>query len=360
MIRVRDLSVHFPGFSLESINLDVKERDFFALIGPTGSGKSVLLEAIMGLIPMDRGAIFLNDREITKTPPERRGIGIVYQDFALFPHLNVRKNILYGVRYHAIPGKEAEDRFQALVETMNLSHLLNRHPLTLSGGEKQRVALCRALILNPGVLLLDEPLSALDPLLQDEIKNLLKSLHQKLGTTFIMVSHDFSDVLFLANRGAIIHRGRIEQTGAIQELFERPGSPFVAQFVGMKNVYSITGVNGRRVSLGGLDVHLERSVPGHCHLAVRPEEILCIDGGMPDHFSNDLSDHLPDHTQDFSNRFSGTVHRLVNRGFYFDVFIRVNGVEFMAQWTRRQVIKKGLEIGAPTWIAIPERSVHTF
>ena len=356
MIRVKDLSIHFPGFSLESVNLDVKDKDFFALIGPTGSGKSVLLEAIMGLIPMDRGAIFLNDREITKKPPEQRGIGIVYQDFALFPHLNVRKNILYGIRYHAIASKEAEDRFQALVETMNLSHLLNRHPLTLSGGEKQRVALCRSLILNPRVLLLDESLSALDPLLQDEIKNLLKSLHQKLGTTFIMVSHDFSDVLFLANRGAIIHRGKIEQTGTIQELFEQPGSPFVAQFVGMKNVFPITSTNGRRVSLGGLDVHLERVVQGHSHLAVRPEEILCLDEGCPDH----LSSHSPVHSQDPSNQFSGTIHRLVNRGFYFDVFIQINGIEFMAQWTRRQVVKKRLKSGDATWIAIPEKSVHIF
>ncbi|ACN16333.1 CysA [Desulforapulum autotrophicum HRM2] len=344
MIRVSDLSIRLTGFSLESVNLEVKERDFFALIGPTGSGKSLLLEAIMGLMPIDSGGVFLEEQEITKTPPEHRGLGIVYQDYALFPHLDVQKNIRYGVRYHDISKVEANARFESLVETMNLSHLLNRHPLTLSGGEKQRVALCRALILNPRVLLLDEPLSALDPVLQDDIKNLLKSLHKTLGTTFVMVSHDFSDVLFLANRGAIIHRGKIEQTGTIQELFERPGSPFAARFVGMKNVFPITGCNDSRVSLKGLEIFLDRPALGRDYLAVRPEEILCLDG--------DPGGGV--------NRFSGRVQRLVNRGFYFDVFIQVNGVEFMAQWTRRQVLEKKLKIGDITWIFIPEARVHTF
>ena len=269
----------------------------------------------------------------------------MYQDYALFPHLDVQKNIRYGIRYHAISRVEADARFESLVETMNLSHLLDRHPLTLSGGEKQRVALCRALILNPRVLLLDEPLSTLDPVLQDDIKNLLKSLHQTLGTTFVMVSHDFSDVLFLANRGAIIHRGKIEQTGTIQELFERPGSPFAAQFVGMKNVFPITGCNGRAVSIKGLEVcHDLCAVPGRGYLAVRPEEILCLDADQ----------------DGGANRFSGRVQRLVNRGFYFDVFIRVNGVELMAQWTRRQVLEKKLKKGDMIWVAIPEASVHTF
>ena len=344
MIGVRDLSIQLSGFSLESINLDVNAGDFFALIGPTGSGKSLLLEAIMGLMPIDMGGVFLRGREITKIPPERRGLGIVYQDYALFPHLNVRKNIFYGVRYHPVPRMGWAERFEFFVETMNLSHLLDRYPLTLSGGEKQRVALCRALILNPRVLLLDEPLSALDPVLQDEIKNLLKSLHQSLGTTFIMVSHDFSDVLFLANRGAIIHRGKIQQTGTIQELFEQPGSPFVAEFVGMKNLFPIIGCNGRKVSLKGIDVCLDHAVFGHCHLAVRPEEILLTDRGLGAH----------------ANRFSGTVKGLVNRGFYFDVYIQVNTVEFMAQWTRRQVLKEKLKSGDSIWIEIPRGSVHTF
>ncbi len=344
MIQVRDLSIQLAGFSLGPVNLDVGERDFFALIGPTGSGKSLLLEAIMGLMPIDSGRVFLDGQEITRTPPEQRGLGIVYQDYALFPHLNVQKNIRYGVRYHAISTVEADARFEFLVKTMNLSHLLNRHPLTLSGGEKQRVALCRALILNPRVLLLDEPLSALDPVLQDDIKNLLKSLHHTLGTTFVMVSHDFSDVLFLANRGAIIHRGKIEQTGTIQQLFEQPESPFSARFVGMKNVFPITGCNGRTVRFKGLEVCLDRPVPCRGYLAVRPEGILCLDGGQ-------------DHG---TNRFSGTVQRLVNRGFYFDVFIRINGVEFMAQWTRRQVLGKKLKNGDRIRVAIPETNLHTF
>jgi molybdate/tungstate transport system ATP-binding protein len=206
------------------------------------------------------------------------------------------------------------------------------------------VALSRALILNPGVLLLDEPLSALDPMLQDDLKNLLKSLHQELGTTFVMVSHDFSDVLFLANRGAIIHKGEIKQAGTIQELFEQPCSPFAAQFVGMKNVFSIKPCNGSSVTLNGLELQLGHSVTGHEHLALRPEEIVCDPNG----------------SASGANRFSGTIKKLVNRGFYYDVFIRVQEVEFMAQWTRREIVKNRLEPGSKTRFAIPRNSLHTF
>ncbi|MEA1969368.1 MAG: ATP-binding cassette domain-containing protein [Thermodesulfobacteriota bacterium] len=350
MICLSDLCLHLPGFSLKDINLLIEEKDFFALIGPTGSGKSLVLEAVMGLMPVDSGKIFINGTDVTGFSPESRGVGIVYQDYALFPHLNVQKNILYGVRYHNISKRDVESRFSLLIENMNLSHLLLRHPMTLSGGEKQRVALARALILNPEVLLLDEPLSALDPLLQDELKGLLKLLHKELGATFVMVSHSFSDVLFLANKGAIIHKGEIVQTGAVGELFEKPESSFAAEFVGMKNIFPIKRCDSSSVTIScdntdsyiNLDISSDRSGAGFNYMALRPEDIF-----FPEDFSG-------------CNTFEGVVTNLASREFYYDVIIQVKGVVFVAKCTRQKILKKRIEPGSKILITIPANSIHFF
>ncbi len=342
MITLCDICMELPGFSLNHIHLSIPSNDFFALLGPTGSGKSLLLEAIMGLMPITSGTISIDNQNINALPPEKRNMGIVYQDFALFPHMTVKQNILYGVRYHPLSQSGVAKRFDQLVEQMDLSRLLARYPKTLSGGEKQRTALARALILNPGILLLDEPLSALDPMLQDDLKQLLKALHQEFSTTFVMVSHNFSDVLFLADNGAIIRNGTIEQTGTIRTLFEHPNSPFTARFTGMKNIYALPAATQDLAPLFRHNGNRPRA--DHSHMALRPEAIL---------HDNPESDGT-------CCAMEGVVTRLISRGFFYDVIIRMGTVELTAQWTRHDVLIKQIRPGRRIPFFIPFGSIHTF
>jgi molybdate/tungstate transport system ATP-binding protein len=296
----------------------------------------------MGLMPITSGTISIDNKEMGTLPPEKRNMGIVYQDFALFPHMTVKQNILYGVRYHALPRAGTTKRFDQLVDQMNLARLLGRYPKTLSGGEKQRTALARALILNPGILLLDEPLSALDPMLQDDLKQLLKSLHQEFSTTFVMVSHSFSDVMFLADNGAIIRNGSIEQTGTIKNLFEKPNSPFTARFTGMKNIYTRPAAIPALAPLFRHNGNRPRSE--HSHMALRPEAILHDNPGA----------------KETCCAMEGVVTRLISRGFFYDVIIEMDTVELTAQWTRHDVLVKQIRPGRRIPFFVPFSSIHTF
>ena len=344
MIAIQDLNLILSGFRLQNINLRIHPNDFFAVIGPTGSGKSLLLEAIVGLRPIQSGRIYINNEDLTHTPPERRKLGIVYQDYALFSHLSVRKNIEFGLQYNHIQPQTGKKRFENLVETMGLGHLLHRKPGTLSGGEQQRVALARVLIIKPRAVLLDEPLSALDPTYQDEMKDLLKTLHRDWGTTFLLVSHNFADVLYLANQGAIMHEGRIEQQGATQELFEKPNSPFTAQFVGMKNFFKAT-IHNQKAVLDHLELHLDSiSENGNTYLGIRPEDILPV--------------AAENHVQ--PNVFQGNLTKVVNKGFHFEIKLDVQGTRFTALWPKRTVLDLGIEPGASLQIAFPPECLHTF
>jgi len=315
MIRVEDLNVSLLDFSLRDIHLTVEENEFFALMGPTGAGKTVLLEAIAGLVPMRGGSVFVGEREVTGLPPEKRGIGIVYQDHALFPHQTVLQNITYGLHFHQAKEAGIAKRCERLVNMLNLSHLLKRLPTYLSGGEKQRVALARALMVKPKVLLLDEPMSALDPSFKEEVRESLKDLHESSNTTFLMVTHDFSDAFFLADRAAVMNHGRIEQAGGMNELFHRPNSLFTAEFVGMKNVFPAT-FEGTRAMVGDLIIELGAPVDGFKrYLSVRPEDVVVSSE------STSTNGSAP---------FKGKIKRVVDYGFYFSISIKTGGVIFQA------------------------------
>jgi molybdate/tungstate transport system ATP-binding protein len=237
MIRIENLCVRLPDFSLEDINLHAAAGEFFVLLGPTGAGKTLLLESLAGLLPVSSGRIYLDGREVTESAPEKRGIGIVYQDSALFPHLTVRQNITFGLRYRKTNPIRSQKKFDFLIDVLRLDHLLQRTVAHLSGGEKQRVALARALVVEPALLLLDEPLSALDPNFREEIRDILKDLHFNTGVTVLMVTHDFAEARYLGQRIAVINQGRIEQIGSPEEIFRRPTTPFTARFVSMHNPY---------------------------------------------------------------------------------------------------------------------------
>lgn len=231
MIKIDNLSIHLPDFAVRDVSLSVAPGEFFILLGPTGAGKSLILEALAGLAPITQGTLHLNGTEITHLPPEKRHLAIVYQDGALFPHLTVKENIAFGLRYQNKKADNARQTVHDLMDRLGITRLKTRKPPTLSGGEKQRTALARALAVKPDVLLLDEPLSALDPATRSEISTLLKTLHRDEAMTCLMVTHDFDEARYLGQSMAVIRDGRIEQSGPVQTLFHHPETPFVARFL---------------------------------------------------------------------------------------------------------------------------------
>ncbi len=231
MITLTNLQVHFSNFALNDICLNIGANEFFTLIGPTGAGKTVLLEAVAGLAPVQNGRILIQNRDVTHLPPEKRGVSILYQDQALFPHLTVLHNITYGLRYHAVDPKRARQRVNELIELLNLSHLLKRLPINLSGGEKQRVGLARALAVDPQVLLLDEPFSALDPLVKKDMQFELLSIQRKLDKTIVFITHDINEAFKLGDRVAIMKDGEVIQVATPEEMSSKPADDYVKQFI---------------------------------------------------------------------------------------------------------------------------------
>jgi len=345
MIRIKNLNVDLEEFFLEDINISIDENQFFILMGPTGAGKTVLLEAIAGLVPVKSGRIIIGKRDVTRLPPEKRGISIVYQDYALFPHLTVLDNIIYGLHFHRVKKDEQKRRSEALIQQLNLRHLLHRYPGTLSGGELQRVALARALIIHPDVLLLDEPLSALDPAFREEIRDALNRLHRLSNITFIMVTHDFAEALSLAQQAAVINNGRIEQTGTIEEIFRCPVSRFVAEFVGMKNCIPVR-FNGTNAAVEGLEIETGREwAKEGGYIAVRPEDVVI--SRRPLHSS-------------MRNSFQGKVTCVRDRGFFYEVVVRVGDTAFTSLITKGALLDLGIQEGIMVWVSFKATAVHVF
>jgi len=342
MIRIDRLSVRLPGFSLRAVDLHVKQGEFFCLLGPTGAGKTLILESVAGIVPIAGGRIVVAGREVTGLPPERRGVGIVYQDCALFPHLTVAGNIHFGLRYHRDSLPSAKDRCRHLADRLGLTPLMNRSVTTLSGGEKQRVALVRALATAPTVLLLDEPLASLDPCFREEIRDLFRRLHRETGLTVLMVTHDFADAHSLADRVAIINDGRIEQTGTVEAVFKTPATAFVAEFVGMKNMLPAR-VIGDGLHIGKL-VFPNPGRNGYQGLAmIRPEHI---------HLQPMGGDALP------QTGLQGSIAAISNQGLFAELAVTAGGVTLTTVLPTSTLVELNLQPGAPVNLHIDLSNIH--
>lgn len=233
MISLENVSISLGDFSLKSVNLEIPSGEYFSILGPTGAGKTVILELIAGLYKPDKGNILINNENVEEIPPEKRGVGFVYQDYALFPHLNIYKNISFGLKLRKISQEEIRNTVLELTELFNITHLLSRFPGTLSGGEQQRVSLARALALRPKILLMDEPLSSLDPNTKNFLRKEIKRIHRAYECTIVHVTHDFNEANTLATLVGIILDGQIRQVGTPEEVFKDNGDLKVSRFLGL-------------------------------------------------------------------------------------------------------------------------------
>ncbi|HEX77584.1 MAG TPA: ABC transporter ATP-binding protein [Dehalococcoidia bacterium] len=348
MIQIKNLSVDLGGPLLRDITLDIQRGEYFVILGPTGAGKTVLLEAIAGLHPIKSGQIWMEGRDITLVEPERRRIGFAYQDFVLFPHLSVRDNIAFGLRQGWKSKPEAEARIAWLSALLGISHLLGRRPDTLSGGESQKVALARALATEPKVLLLDEPLSALDPQTREATQRELKQLHSRLGLTTLHVTHDFEEAVALGDRMAVIGEGRLTQVGTPEEIFRRPNSEYVARFALTRNIFAGDVEPGEKghafFSIGSTKIAVVTDLRGRLHASIRPEDILV--STEPFHSSA-------------LNSFQGTVTHIADRGSVVYLTVTVPP-DFICLVTRHSFEDMGLREGTRVFITFKASAVHVF
>jgi spermidine/putrescine ABC transporter ATP-binding subunit len=278
---------------VDNVSLDIEPGEFFALLGPSGCGKTTLLRMLAGLEVPTEGHILIDGEDMGDIPPNRRAVNMVFQSYAVFPHMTVADNVAYGLKIDRVPQPDRDNRVQEALDLVQLGHLAARMPDQLSGGQRQRVALARALVKKPKVLLLDEPLSALDAKLREAMRFELSQLQQKVGITFIMVTHDQTEALAIASRVAVMNKGSIAQIGTPSDLYEFPASRFVADFIGSVNMFEGTLLDDKpdeaTVACPELDphrVHVPHAVPGQetstVWVAIRPEKMnLHKDADLP-------------------------------------------------------------------------------
>lgn len=311
MVRFANVQKSYDGEILvvKDLNLDIATGEFLTMLGPSGSGKTTCLMMLAGFEPATHGEIFLNDRPINNVAPHRRGIGMVFQNYALFPHMTVGENLAFPLQVRKMPKAEVEDRVQKVLDMVELGAFGNRRPAQLSGGQQQRVAVARALVFEPDLVLMDEPLGALDKQLREQMQYEIKHIHESLGVTVVYVTHDQSEALTMSDRVAVFNDGIIQQLSSPDDLYERPMSSFVAQFIGENNKLhgkitatskdgncSVTLDDGQKVK--ALNVNTDGK-GSNTTLSLRPErvEINPKRGAVPNILQGEIKEliYLGDH-----------------------------------------------------------------
>lgn len=257
----------------DHVSLDIKEGEFFTLLGPSGCGKTTLLRMIAGFNKIDDGKIYFNEKLLNNIPADKRNIGMVFQNYAIFPHLTVAENVAYGLKARKIKGQELEDRVLDAMKMMQIDELKDRMPSQLSGGQQQRVALARAIVIHPDVLLMDEPLCNLDAKLRVTMRTGIKKIQKQLNITTIYVTHDQEEALAISDRIAVMNKGHVEQLGAPKEIYTKPNNMFVANFIGTSNFLDGTAKDGVVKVLGRKEIAMDvdKAFEGDVKIAVRPE-----------------------------------------------------------------------------------------
>lgn len=341
---------HGAVLAIDRVSLTIARSEFFSILGPSGAGKTSILRMLAGFEQPDEGEILIDGRSMAGVPPNQRPVNTVFQSYALFPHLSVGRNVAFGLEMKRVDQREIVSRVRAVLEMTRLTHLRDRSPVHLSGGEQQRVALARALVNRPAVVLLDEPLSALDEQLRQEMQGELKSIQAQVGITFVCVTHHQAEALSMSDRLAVMHRGKVLQVGRPKEIYETPADLFVAQFVGASNELS-----GSVVECEGGEGVMRASEEGGVHhpvrvrvkqgiaqgnavtLLLRPERLRLVPDSQPV-------------TQ--GNRISGTVEKVLYTGSQLRYLVRIAGsMLWKVDMPSGAMPQPSLPVGSRVWVA---------
>ena len=352
-LSLKRLSKHYGDLAaVDDVSLEIEQGSFLTILGPSGSGKTTILMSIAGFVDPTAGQILLDNKDITSLPPDHRNFGMVFQGYALFPHMTVADNLWFPLRVRGVSRSDAASKVKAALELVQMEVLGERYPTQLSGGQQQRVALARALVFEPDLLLLDEPLSALDKKLRGDLQWELKSLHQRLGTTFIYVTHDQEEALSMSDEVVIMREGKIEQQGAPSDLYERPATRFVADFLGKSNfIEGVAGSAGEgsvEYAAGGATLFQRTngdtpaSGTALC-VALRPEKMVIA----PEQATPDLP-----------NKVAGVIEALNYYGSTFHFKVHTEALGDMMVATPAWSCAVPQSIGTPVWLAWqPDASV---
>jgi spermidine/putrescine transport system ATP-binding protein len=323
--------------AVDGIDLHIPAGEFFSLLGPSGCGKTTTLRLVAGFEQPSGGRILLDGRDMARTPPHYRNVNTVFQSYALFPFLSVFDNVAFGLRYQHVSKAERASKVRQALALVQLEGYEKRRPSQLSGGQQQRVALARALVLNPSVLLLDEPLGALDAKLRKALQIELKALQERVGITFLYVTHDQEEALTMSDRLAVMSNGRIQQVGSPAEVYEEPSTAYVADFLGVSNLMPAVGDGGGRVRLGDFRLTAARGdsgARGPIRIVIRPERV-----------------HLEDQGISGDNRIPGMVERVLYVGSVIQVLVHLAHGETLQAWMQNRG-------GDPPWQQGTAVSVH--
>lgn len=350
MIEIKNLSLRLGEFHLEDINLSIGDGEYFVILGPTGAGKTVLMECLAGLHRVRQGEIWLGRLEVTRLASEERNVGYVPQDYVLFPFLNVVDNIAFGLKRAKCPGNEIEGRVKKLADLMGIPHLLHRDTRSLSGGEKQRVALARALAPSPGILLLDEPLGALDLRTARYLRLELRRVHRELGLTTIHITHDLMEALEMADRVAVVQGGRVEQVAEPEDMLFYPEGERVADFIGAPNILDCDysrdlGQGIMEVGCGGLKLTVPHEGGRVRKVAILPRHIYVSETRPPG-----LS----------VNGFQGIITAIESAGNTVRIWIDVDGTNLMAEVPSYIFDEMALAVGKEVFLILRMRRIRCY
>jgi iron(III) transport system ATP-binding protein len=347
-LQIRNVRKTFRNFvALDDISLDIFPGEFVCFLGPSGCGKTTLLRCVAGLEEQDSGGIIQAGRDVSRLAPSQRDFGIVFQSYALFPNLTATRNIAYGLENMKLPRPQIRARVQELLELVGLSESASKYPAQLSGGQQQRVALARALALSPGLLLLDEPLSALDARVRAGLRTELALLQRRIGVTTIMVTHDQEEALTLADRIVVMDQGTIQQIGTPQEIYRMPRTPFVANFIGEMNFLEGVVAGRGEVRCGHHHLRVSRlngtALGSAVRLAIRPEDIV-----------------IPFAATTAENTLSAKLQHSEFLGAFYRLRLRVDDLIFLLDMPMTQARNIDFAHGVPLTIHLPADFLHVY